>query len=172
MGPFSEQLQLQWIKRNNVRFTKSICALLSRSIGWSLLCYCLRGRNRCCVLRDVTRDLLFPWYIEHQPLSWCGFKVLPCSKLQMNNPIQDKKFSLIPPSRLNRGRYDHKISWGVILEYRNFHLNPELFGREVLAIRNAVFKAITYLLPQISCFFKPTGRYIGKDWQFANIIPG
>ena len=29
---------------------------------------------------------------------------------------QDKKFSVIPPSRLNRGRYDHKISWGVILE--------------------------------------------------------
>ena len=32
-----------------------------------LLCYCVRDKNHCCVLCDVTRDLLFTWYIVHQP---------------------------------------------------------------------------------------------------------
>ena len=32
-----------------------------------LLCYCVRDRNHCCVLCDATRDLLFTWYIVHQP---------------------------------------------------------------------------------------------------------
>ena len=48
-------------------FTKSIHALLSRSILWSLLCYCVRNRDHCCVLCDVARDLLLTWYIVHQP---------------------------------------------------------------------------------------------------------
>ena len=49
----------------DARCTKSIYALLSRSIVWSLLCYCLRNRDHCCVLCDVARDLLFTWYIVH-----------------------------------------------------------------------------------------------------------
>ena len=48
-------------------YTKSIYALLSRSIVWSLLCYCVRDKDHCCVLCDVTRDLLFAKYIVHQP---------------------------------------------------------------------------------------------------------
>ena len=48
-------------------YTKSIYALLCRSIVRSLLCYCLRARDHCCVLCDVTRDLLFTWYMVHQP---------------------------------------------------------------------------------------------------------
>ena len=35
---------------------------------WSLLCYCVRARDHCCVLCDVTRDLLFTWYVVYQPL--------------------------------------------------------------------------------------------------------
>ena len=54
-------------RRGDARYTKSIYALLSRSIVWSLLCYCVRDRNHCCVLCDVTRDLLLTWYIVHQP---------------------------------------------------------------------------------------------------------
>ena len=42
-------------------------AQLSRSIVWSLLCYCERDKDHCCVLCDVTRDLLFAKYIVHQP---------------------------------------------------------------------------------------------------------
>ena len=49
------------------RYTKSIYALLCRSIVWSLLCYCLRARDHCCVRCDVTLDLLFTWYMVHQP---------------------------------------------------------------------------------------------------------
>ena len=51
----------------DARYAKSTYALLSRSIVWSLLCYCVRDNDRCCVLCDVTRDLLFTWYIVHQP---------------------------------------------------------------------------------------------------------
>ena len=50
------------------RYTKSIYALLSCSIGWSLLCYCVRNRDHYCVLYDVARDLLLTWYIVHQPI--------------------------------------------------------------------------------------------------------
>ena len=32
-----------------------------------LLCYCVRDKDHCCVLCDVTRDLLFAKYIVHQP---------------------------------------------------------------------------------------------------------
>ena len=49
------------------RYTKSIYALLCRSVVWSLLCYCLRARDHCCVRCDVTLDLLFTWYMVHQP---------------------------------------------------------------------------------------------------------
>ena len=49
----------------DARYTKSIYALLRRSIVWSLLCYCWRVRERC-VLCDVSRDLLFTWYMVHQ----------------------------------------------------------------------------------------------------------
>ena len=30
---------------------------------WSLLCYCVRARDHCCVLCDMTQDLLFTWYM-------------------------------------------------------------------------------------------------------------
>ena len=49
------------------RYTKSISTLLSRSIVWSLLCDCVSARTHCCVICDVTRDLLFTWYIVNQP---------------------------------------------------------------------------------------------------------
>ena len=62
----------QWVLWNTLgdaRYTKSIYALLSRSIVWSLLCYCVRDRNHCCVLCDVAwADLLLTWYIVHQPI--------------------------------------------------------------------------------------------------------
>ena len=32
-----------------------------------LLCYCARARDHYCVLCDVTLDLLFTWYMVHQP---------------------------------------------------------------------------------------------------------
>ena len=51
----------------DAQYTKSIYALLSRSIVWSLLCYCVRARDHCWVFCDVTRDLLFTWYIVHEP---------------------------------------------------------------------------------------------------------
>ena len=38
------------------------------SIVWSLLCYCVRNRDHCCVLCDVARDLVLTWYIVHQPV--------------------------------------------------------------------------------------------------------
>ena len=37
------------------------------SIVRSLLCYRVRDNDHCCVLCDVTRDLLFAKYIVHQP---------------------------------------------------------------------------------------------------------
>ena len=52
--------------RGDARYTKSMYALLSRSIVLSLLCYCVRNRDHCCVLCDVARDLLLTWYIVHQ----------------------------------------------------------------------------------------------------------
>ena len=51
----------------DARYTKSISTLLSRSIVWSLLCDCVSARTHCCVICDVTRDLLFTWYIVNQP---------------------------------------------------------------------------------------------------------
>ena len=48
-------------------YTKSIYAQLYRCIVRSLLCYCVRDKDHCCVLCDVSRDLLFTWYIVHQP---------------------------------------------------------------------------------------------------------
>ena len=51
----------------DARYSKSIYALLSRSIVRSLLCYRVRDNDHCCVLCDVTRDLLFAKYIVHQP---------------------------------------------------------------------------------------------------------
>ena len=38
-----------------------------RPTVWGLLCYCVRDNDHCCVFYDVTRDLLFAWYIVHQP---------------------------------------------------------------------------------------------------------
>ena len=32
-----------------------------------ILCYCVSDKDHCCVLCYVTRDLLFTWYIVHQP---------------------------------------------------------------------------------------------------------
>ena len=43
----------------DARYTKSIYVLLSRSIVWSLLCYCVRNREHCCVLCDVARNFFF-----------------------------------------------------------------------------------------------------------------
>ena len=34
---------------------------------YCLLCYCARARDHYCVLCDVTLDLLFTWYVVHQP---------------------------------------------------------------------------------------------------------
>ena len=51
----------------DARYSKSIYALLSRSIVRSLLCYRVRDNDHCCVHCDVTRDLLFAKYILHQP---------------------------------------------------------------------------------------------------------
>ena len=65
----------------DARYTKSIYALLSRSIAWSLLCYCVRNRDCCCVLCDVARDLLLTWYIVHQPIfisDWQGHVARSC----------------------------------------------------------------------------------------------
>ena len=53
--------------KGDARYTKSISTLLSRSIMWSLLCDCVSARTHCCVICDVTRDLLFTWYIVNQP---------------------------------------------------------------------------------------------------------
>ena len=52
-----------WKIAGDARYIKSIYALSSRSIVWSLLCYCVRNRDHCCVLCDVARDLLLTWYI-------------------------------------------------------------------------------------------------------------
>ena len=30
-------------------------------------CHCVKARDHCCVFCYVTRDLLFTWYIVHQP---------------------------------------------------------------------------------------------------------
>ena len=51
----------------DARYSKSIYALLSRSIVRSLLRYRVRDNDHYCVLCDVTLDLLFTWYIVHQP---------------------------------------------------------------------------------------------------------
>ena len=51
------------VKQGDARYARSsIYSLSYRSIVWSLLCYCVRARDHCCVLCDVTRDLLFTWY--------------------------------------------------------------------------------------------------------------
>ena len=47
----------------------NICTIVSFYCVWSLLCYCVRNRDHCCVLCDVARDLLLTWYIVHQPIS-------------------------------------------------------------------------------------------------------
>ena len=48
----------------DARNTTSKYALLCRSILWSLIHYCVRDRDYCCVLCDVTWNLLhvFTWY--------------------------------------------------------------------------------------------------------------
>ena len=51
------------VTQGDARYARPIYSLSYRSIVWSLLCYCLRARDHCCVLCDVTRDLLFTWYI-------------------------------------------------------------------------------------------------------------
>ena len=43
--------------RGDARYIKSIYALLCRCIVWSLLCYCVRARDHCCVVCDATRAL-------------------------------------------------------------------------------------------------------------------
>ena len=72
MGPFSEQLQLQWIKRNNGYFWMML-DIPSQYVHYSVKfsCYFVRAGDHCCVLCDVTRDLLFLWYIVHQPYLYC-----------------------------------------------------------------------------------------------------
>ena len=40
-------------------YTESICTIVSF--------YCVRDKDHCCVLCDVSRDLLFAGYIVHQP---------------------------------------------------------------------------------------------------------
>ena len=68
---WSIKMPLHWLfmgVAGDARYTKSIYALLSRSIVSSLLCYCVRNRDHCCVLCDVARDLLLTWYIVHQPV--------------------------------------------------------------------------------------------------------
>ena len=62
-----ENIQVAGEHRGDAWYTKSIYALLSRSIVWSLLCYCVRARDHCCVLFDATWDLLLTWHIVHQP---------------------------------------------------------------------------------------------------------
>ena len=45
------------------------CSIYQVNIHYCLvlLCYCVRDKDHCCVLCDVTRDLLFAKYIVHQP---------------------------------------------------------------------------------------------------------
>ena len=63
-------------------------SVLCRYIVWSLLCYCVKARDHCCVLCDVSWDLLFTRYMVHQLILeaspyvvWvcCRFS-RPCSK--------------------------------------------------------------------------------------------
>ena len=37
------------LEKGDARYTKSIYSLLSRSVVCSLLCYCVRNRDHCCV---------------------------------------------------------------------------------------------------------------------------
>ena len=47
----------------------NICTIVSVCcVKYSILCYCVRARDHCCVLCDVTRDLLFTWYVVYQRL--------------------------------------------------------------------------------------------------------
>ena len=45
------------------------CSIYQVNIHYCLvlLCYCVRDKDHCCVLYDVTRDLLFARYTVHQP---------------------------------------------------------------------------------------------------------
>jgi len=47
------------VTQGDTRYARPIYSLSYRSIVWSLLCYCLRARDHCCVFWD----LLFTWYI-------------------------------------------------------------------------------------------------------------
>ena len=51
----------------NIPSQYTVYALLCHSFVESLLCHCLRARDHCCVLCDITRELLFTWYVVHQP---------------------------------------------------------------------------------------------------------
>ena len=70
------------VNKGDARYAKPIYSLSYRSIVWSLLCYCLRARDHCYALSDVTRDLLFTRYIYlHQP--WTDRFVHTNSKLMV-----------------------------------------------------------------------------------------
>ena len=55
------------VNQGDARYARPIYSLSYRSIVWSLLSYCLRARDHCCVLCDVTRDLLIHLVYLHQP---------------------------------------------------------------------------------------------------------
>ena len=92
-------------------YTKSIYALLCRSIVWSLLCYCLRARDHCCVLCDVTRDLLFTWYMVHQLFYVSDTLMLISAKLSFRHSsmlfscLKKKTLQLLPVSVCLLGLY-------------------------------------------------------------------
>ena len=46
-------------------------------------CVCLRARNHCCVLCDVSRDFLFTGYISTAGIDWCI--ILKNKKLNVSN---------------------------------------------------------------------------------------
>ena len=67
---------------------------------WSLLCYCVRARDHCCVLCDVTRDLLFTWYtaISRKVVGksardnlerYCGWFWVHCSSKKFERMVRE-----------------------------------------------------------------------------------
>ena len=82
----------------DARYSKSIYALLSRSIVRSLLCYRVRDNDHCCVLCDVTRDLLFAKYIVHQPNVYqYGALIYPASVRQGLDYLPVNSKTTYPP---------------------------------------------------------------------------
>ena len=90
----------------DARYTKSIYVLLSRSIVWSLLCYCVRNREHCCVLCDVARNFFFSSPPSHAKFRTWKIKTTLSQTKLIKPPVVRETISITQKTFLPTG-----VSW-------------------------------------------------------------